>query len=253
MNVVIVEDEALAAKRLKNLLEACDGSIQIVASLDSVSAAVAWFQRDAKPDLAFFDIQLSDGLSFEIFKQVKLENPIIFTTAYDDYALQAFKVNSIDYLLKPIDAEDLKQSLEKLKALKMRFQPTMPDIEALLKNLIEKKSSYRARFLVALRDEWIAIPIQDVAYFYSEHKQTRLVRIDGKKFMIEQTMEELQSELNPAHFFRANRQFIVSLKAIAAIHKFFGGKLKVSLSPPALEAVTVSRETSSAFKAWLNQ
>lgn len=253
MNVVIVEDEALAAKRLKKLLEEYDRSIHIIASLDSVSSAVAWFQSHSKPDLAFLDIQLSDGLSFEIFKHVMLESPIIFTTAYDAYALQAFKVNSIDYLLKPIDTDDLKQSIEKLKMLKAHFQPIGIDVESLMKSLIEKKPSYRSRFLVTFRDELMVVSTSEVAYFFSEHKLTTLVRNDSKKFIIEATLEELQRELDPSTFFRANRQFIVSLKSITGIHKFFGGKLKLDLSPPILEEVTVSRETASDFKAWLNQ
>ncbi len=253
MNVVIVEDETLAAKRLQKMLEEYDGSIRVVATLDSISSTVSWFKNHSKPDLAFFDIQLSDGISFEVFKQIKLECPVIFTTAYDDYALQAFKVNSIDYLLKPIDKGDLKRSLEKLNSLKAQFQPVSLDVEALLENLIEKKTTYRSRFLVAFRDELIMISIQDVAYFFSEHKLTNLIRLDGKKFVIEQTLEQLQNELNPAQFFRANRQFIVSLKSITGIHKFFGGKLKLDLTPPTLQEVTVSRETSPEFKAWLNQ
>jgi DNA-binding LytR/AlgR family response regulator len=253
MNVIIVEDETFAAKRLHKLLSECDTSIQVVATLDSVSSTVQWLQTHPEPDLAFFDIQLSDGISFEIFKQVKLEVPIIFTTAYNDYALQAFKVNSIDYLLKPIDIDDLKRSLEKFKLLKGQFQPTSLDIESLIKQVVEKRITYRSRFLVAFRDELITISSDDVGYFFSENKLTHLVRRDAKKFVIDQTLEELQAELNPARFFRANRRFIVSLHSIASIQKFFGGKLKLSLSPPTLEEVTVSRETAPEFKAWLDQ
>ncbi|MFQ3599338.1 MAG: LytTR family DNA-binding domain-containing protein [Chloroherpetonaceae bacterium] len=253
MNVVIVEDEAFAAKRLQKLLAECNASIQVVATLDSVSSTVQWFQTHAKPDLAFFDIQLSDGISFEVFKQVRLDVPIVFTTAYNDYALQAFKVSSIDYLLKPIDVDDLRRSLEKFKSLKGQFQPTSLDVESLIKQVIEKRAAYRSRFLVAFRDELIAISSDDVAYFFSENKLTHLVRADGKKFIIDHTMEELQAELNPSRFFRANRRFIVSLQSIASIQKFFGGKLKLLLSPPTLEEVTVSRETAPEFKAWLDQ
>jgi two-component system, LytTR family, response regulator LytT len=252
MNVVIVEDEAPAAKRLQKLLTEMDSTIQVVGTLESIRSTVQWSQANPAPDLMFMDIQLSDGLSFEIFRQIKIESPIIFTTAYNEYALQAFKVNSIDYLLKPINTDELKGSLIKYQTLRSQFVPMGIDTAALLKNLSEQQKSFRTRFLIAYRDEFIMIPTNEIAYFYSEHKQTHLVRADGKRFAIDQTLEELDSELNPKKFFRASRQFIVSVESIASIHRYFNGKLKLTLHPPIESDLTVSRETAPAFKTWLD-
>jgi len=253
MKVLIIEDEGLAAKRLQKLIMDIDPQIQVVEFLESVRSSAHWINSNQKPDLIFMDIQLSDGLSFEIFQQTHIESPVIFTTAYDEYALQAFKVNSIDYLLKPIDTDELRRSLDKFKSMKSPLAISGMDIELLLKNVSQQQKTFRSRFLVTFRDEFIMIPTAQIAYFYSEHKLTNLVRADGKKFIIEQTLEEISNELNPTEFFRANRQIILSANSIANIHKYFNGKLKLDLNPPIHLDLIVSRETAPEFKAWLDR
>jgi two-component system, LytTR family, response regulator LytT len=277
MNLLIVEDEPAAARRLQKMLRGIDDEIVIVATCESVSATVAWIQSNPTPDLIFMDIQLADGLSFEIFKHVKLDAPIVFATAYDAYAVQAFKVNSIDYLLKPIDESALRESLEKFKRLKSLYLQGVSgqgsaeksvsgqaasntntntlalDVELLLAALAKKQPAYRTRFLVEQKERFAPIAVADVAYFYSEYKLTYLVMRDGRKFLLPQTLEELESELNPTDFFRANRQFIVGAESVAAIHAHFGGKLLLDLKPLAPAETLVSREKASAFKAWLDR
>jgi two-component system LytT family response regulator len=268
MRTLIIEDEQPAARRLAKLLNEVEPSVEVVAMLDSIQAAAAWFRANASsetlPELAFVDIHLSDGLSFEIFQRVHVPCPVVFTTAYDEYSLRAFKVNSVDYLLKPIKAEELQHSVEKFKQIRALYaaprQGTMPPppnahLESLVKNLLRQETTYRSRFLVQRREQFITIAVEDVAYFYSEHKLTHLVMHTGAIHIVEQTLEELETQMNPRAFFRANRQCIVSLQAIDTIHTFFNGKLKLALKPPphSLDEVVVSREKASMLKQWLDQ
>jgi two-component system LytT family response regulator len=201
------------------------------------------------------DVQLSDGLSFEIFKHVKVNCPVVFTTAYDEYALQAFKVNSIDYLLKPVDKAELMKSLHKFDALRRQYSGDLNQsaMVALLDTLKITSSKYRTRFLIKLGQSMITVFEKDVAYFLSERKLTFLVTHNGKKHMMDEPHDELEGQLNPREFFRLNRQFIASVGSIAAIHKWFNGKLKLQLKPTSEHEVTVSREKAKAFREWLNQ
>ncbi len=254
MKALLIEDEAPAARRLQQLLASTAPDLEVLAVMDSIESACNWFAQNAMPELIFMDIQLADGLSFEIFDQVKIQAPVIFTTAYDEYTLRAFKVNSIDYLLKPISQEELSQSLAKLRQWKSQFQGnTTPDIEGLLKSLQIDKKEYKSRFLVKLGDRLISVCEDQIAYFYAEQKIVILVTQDQKKYAVDYSLDELENLLNPGHFFRLNRQFIARIQSIQSIHQYFKSKLKVILAPEAPQEVIVSRERSPIFKKWLDQ
>lgn len=249
MKSVIVEDEKPAAKRLQKLLEAHQENIEVLAVLDSIETAVAFFSKNPKSDVVFLDIHLADGHSFEIFNHVQIHAPIIFTTAYDEYALQAFSVNSIDYLLKPIDDEKLDRSLSKLKQLK--GNNNLDKLEQLISAFGTNKK-YKNRFLVKQPENLLTVDISQIAYFMAMQKMVVMVTYENRTFPVDQTLEELETLLDPTQFFRLNRQFIVSLKAIHHISTIYSGKLKITLKPPVKEEVFVSREKASEFKAWLD-
>ncbi|RYC69409.1 LytR/AlgR family response regulator transcription factor [Spirosoma sordidisoli] len=253
MTALIIEDEQPAARRLARLLADADSTILIGPVLESVTEAVTYLQTSAHPDLLFSDIQLSDGLSFEVFRQVEPRCPIIFTTAYDEYAVQAFKLNSLDYLLKPIVPRELEAALTKFRKTIGPAAPSALDYGQLVQALNQSQRTYRQRFLVSYRDMYRAIPTREVAYFYSENKITRLVCPDNKWFPIPETLEELVDQLDPRLFFRASRQCIVGIESITAIHKHFNGRLKLDLTPSAPEEVFISRDRAEALKVWLNQ
>lgn len=262
LRTLIIEDEPPAARRLQKLLTELDAALIVESCLESVSAAVDWLVAHPRPDLIFMDIQLSDGLSLDIFKQVSVESPVIFTTAYDEFALQAFKVNSIDYLLKPVSIEELGSALDKYRRLSgAPFASSAPksltltstEIESIVHSLVKQQPSYRTRFLLEQRERLLTVKVEEVAYFYSEHKLTHLVPHAGKVHVIEQTMEELEEQLNPVQFFRANRQVMVCERAITGIHKHFAGKLKLTLAPVFPSELMVSRERAGSFKAWLDK
>jgi two-component system, LytTR family, response regulator LytT len=248
MEVLIVEDEGHTARRLESLLKEIDPNITILNKLDSISSAVDWFKGTTQlPDLVFMDIRLADGLSFEIFSQVSIKQPVVFTTAYDEYTLKAFKVNSIDYLLKPIEKDALEGSLRKFQELKQ----TPHDISKVIQQLVQQKN-YRSRFLVATRDGFASVFADDIAYFYSSQRITHLVTKDNRLFTLDDTLEELEQQLDPKYFFRANRQFILQHKSIISIKNYFNGKLKVLTTPPGKEDIIVSRDKATGFKAWMD-
>ena len=253
MKVLIIEDEAPAFRRLQKILEESDPDIEIIEVIDSVEEAVKWFRNHESPHLIFMDIQLNDGISFEIFDQVKVTAPVIFTTAFDEYMLKAFKVNSIDYLLKPIRPEDLAQSLEKYKEMKMSFGAhESVDISTLVKEIRLDDRKFKSRFLAKLGDKLISIETDDVAYFQSKHGVVHLVTQQNKKYLLDLSLDEVYQELDPEKFYRANRQFIVRFKAIAVVHRYHKGKLLVEMSPKTDEEIIVSAEKSSSFKSWLD-
>ncbi|EHQ26365.1 LytR/AlgR family response regulator transcription factor [Mucilaginibacter paludis] len=250
-NVLIIEDELPNIRRLEKMLHALDLDITIMASLQTVQASIQWLKTHEQPDIIFMDIRLTDGLSFEIFSQVKITASVIFTTAYDEYALRAFEVNGVDYLLKPLEADKLAKSISKAKSI--AGVGSNESMLGVIKSVQAKHPIYRSRFLVAYRDKYILVMINDIAYFTSEHKATFLTTHTSQRYMIDQTLEMLEKELDPETFFRISRQFIVSLKSIHKIHQSFNGQLKVELSPAHDEAVMMSREKSSQFKKWLDQ
>lgn len=249
MRVLILEDEELAAGRLQQLLQALEPDLKVLEVLDTVEEAVAFFRAGAAPDLAFFDIQLADGASFQVFEQVKVPCPIIFTTAYDQYTLKAFKVNSIDYLLKPIGKADLQQALVQYDTLKSTFGQSggqLQQVQALLQSI---QRSYKERFVVRAGHQFLSIKASAIHYFFSAHKTTWLRHADGKKHAVEYTLEELEALLDPKCFFRTSRQYIVHIDTIEKTTIYSNARLKLQLKDG--EETTVSRDRVSAFRAWL--
>ena len=242
--VIIIEDEKPAARRLQRLL-AKEG-IHVKTLLHSVAEAVAWFKQNPAPDLIFADIQLSDGLSFEVFEQISIQSAIIFTTAYDQYAIKAFKLNSIDYLLKPVKPDELRFSLQKYRKNSLNNV----DIQQLISKL-KPENSYQKRFGVQYGSHLQSIPVEDIAYFYSQAKTTWLVTFSGEEFIYDQALEQLEKQLNPEDFFRINRQFIVSTKTIKDIVQYTNSRLKIILQPKTQTDVIVARERVKDFKNWL--
>ena len=255
MNVLIIEDEALAVRQLKKLLSDIDPSIQVVESLGSIESSVLWLRNHPEPDVLFVDIQLSDGLSFEIFKQCSVSAPVIFVTAYDEYALQAFKMNSIDYLLKPIEKKELEISIEKYRKFNHQYSALSQrkELAALLSEFQPSHISYKTRFLVKTGQTFITVLTTDIAYLVFDQKLCYIVTKDGKKHLIDGTLEELEDQMDPHQFFRLNRQFLASLESIVKVHNYFNRKLKIELKPAIDIEVLVSREKATALKQWLNQ
>ncbi|RKO72689.1 DNA-binding response regulator [Sphingobacterium puteale] len=248
-NVLIIEDEKLNADRLKRLLKEIKPSIQILDVLDNITDSISWFQGNESPDLVMMDIRLSDGISFEILESIKIDCPIIFTTAFDEYAVRAFKFNSIDYLLKPVEKKELENALIKLDSLKLQ-QTNQDPIQGLLDFIYPK--DFRTRFLLPYKDGYKTILVEDIQYFYSEFKLTHAKLKCGTVEIVPQTLEELEQQLNPKVFFRANRQFIVHIDAIKRLHNHFNGKLKVEIKYSEDVEVLVSREKAQLLKNWLD-
>ena len=251
MKTIIIEDENLTAKRLESLLHKYDPSIHVLSVLPSVEDAVAWFNSNAEPDLVFMDIHLEDDLAFRIFEQVHLKAPVIFTTAYDEYMIKAFKVNSIDYLLKPINYEELVQAIEKYKSLKNQF--ARPDMDTLLQLIGKKDPEYKSRFMITVGTRIRSIETDEIAYFYSEEKLTFMVTKEGQQLPIDFSLDKLTSVLNPRDFFRISRQFLVSFESIQSVQAHIKGKLKLELKPATKLEVFVSGDRMTDFKEWLGR
>ena len=250
MKAVIVEDEIIAAQNLQRLIAQVNKDIEIIAILKSVEDSVEWFSLNPHPDLVFMDIHLSDGASFSIFEKVKIHAPIIFTTAYDEYALKAFEVNSIDYLLKPINIKDLERAITKFS----RLNKTQTGNEEMIANMLamfqKGKDVYKSFFLIPHKDKFIPLSVNDIAYIYSENKTAKMVTFDNRNFYENSSLDEIQRQIDPARFFRANRQFIISHKAIKDISVWFDSKLSVNLTVDIPEKIIVSRVRASEFKDW---
>lgn len=250
MKMIIIEDEKPAARLLQRKLEKLDLKVETL--LHSVEESIAWFSQNDHPDLIFLDIQLSDGLSFEIFEKVAINSAIIFTTAYDEYALKAFKLNSIDYLLKPIDEDDLIMAIDKFKSRIVKQESLQFDFEQLkkmLSNPIEK--NFKKRFTVKIGQHLKVIAIEEIECFFSENKGTYIHTIDNRNYLIESTLEVLEQELDPAVFFRISRKFIVPMQTIKEIVLYSNSRLKVILPTFKDEEVVVSREKVADFKSWI--
>ncbi len=247
MKVVIIEDEILAVEKLERYLLKYDQEIEILAKLDSITNAVAWFQKGKEFDVVFIDIQLTDGLSFEIFNQVKIQKPVIFTTAFDEYAVDAFKVNSIDYILKPITFTDLMRAMNKLKSLKSIFNPT-DFVEKVEK--IASREKLKDRFLVKLGNHIHSIKTEEVALFYADGRTVYLVTHLQKKFILDYKLEDLVSVLKGDEFFRINRTFVVNINAIKDVVVYSNNRLKITPAVRVEKDMIVSREKVSAFKKW---
>lgn len=250
MNIIIIEDEKPSARRLARML--AELSIEAQALLHSVEEAVNWFQKNPHPDLILLDIQLSDGLSFEIFEQVEVNSAIIFTTAYDEYALKAFKLNSIDYLLKPIDDDELKSAIDKFKVNQPKPHNLQIDIEQIKKLLVNPlDKNYKERFTVKIGQHLKMIPIESIECFYSENKGTYIFTTDKRDYLIDSTLEQLDSMLDPIKFFRVNRKFYINMKAIRDIISYTNSRLKIVLHSFSETDIIVSREKVRDFKNWI--
>jgi two-component system response regulator LytT len=249
MNIIIIEDEKPAARLLQRKVEKMGLEVNLM--LHSVEESIAWFQNNPHPDLIFLDIQLSDGLSFEIFEAIEIKSAVIFTTAYDEYALRAFKLNSIDYLLKPIDEEDLEIAVNKFKA-RTSSQNISLDFEAIKRMLVNPaEKEYKKRFSVKIGTQLKVINIDEIECIYSENKGTYIHTFDNRNYLIDSTLEILEQELDMKDFFRVSRKFIVPLRAIKEIQVYTNSRLKVILPTYKEDEVIVSREKVQDFKNWL--
>ena len=254
MNVLIIEDEAFAAQKLAKLIERYDPKIKVIDVLDTIEETVQWLVGNKGLDLIFLDIHLADGSSFEIFDQVKIDVPIIFTTAFDKYAVQAFKTNSIDYLLKPIRYEELKLAMDKFQKWFGVDKATRHiDVRDIMQAIQQGQNMYKTRFLVNAGNMIKTIPIASIAYFIFADRTTQIVTKEGRHYPIRQNLDQLESLLDPGQFYRANRQFIIHISAIAKISPWFKGRLKLLLEPEQSEDLVVSADKTKNFKAWLDQ
>lgn len=252
MKAVIVEDERAAVRNLTALLTDVTPEMEVIAVLDSISESVEWFEEHKSPDLVFMDIHLADGSAFEIFRHIEIACPVIFTTAYDEYALKAFKVNSVDYLLKPIGAEDVRNALKKLELFRTATgEPESgEDIQGLIR-MLRRQESYKTHFLVPQKgDKLLPLSVESVYYFYINEGIVKAVTMEGKEYPVSHTLDEIADSLNPIRFFRVNRQYLIARKAIKDIDLWFNGRLSVNLIVPVPEKILISRVRVAEFKEW---
>ncbi|MGB5204275.1 LytR/AlgR family response regulator transcription factor [Eudoraea sp.] len=252
MKVVIVEDELAASENLTYLLKKLNPNIEILAVLDSVRSSVEYFSAPNDAELVFMDIHLADGLSFEIFDKVKITKPVIFTTAYDQYALKAFKVNSIDYLLKPVDEDELGKALTQFEVQSQTDASSNIQMEGLLNLIKANNKTYKTTYLVSYRDQLIPIKTSSIAYLYIDSGIVKGITKDNKSYTLDKKLEDIENELDPSCFYRVNRQLIVHKDAIANIKYYFNGKLILNVLPVFKEQIVVSKAKSKAFKKWIN-
>lgn len=255
MNTVIIEDEFIAAQTLQNTLHKINPSIKVLAILQSIEESVEWFSGNDSPDVVFMDIHIADGLCFSIFEKATIACPVIFTTAYDEYALKAFEVNSIDYLLKPIDQKKLERSLNKLKILSSKQWQFDANSLAELVLSIKTDKSYNSKstFLIPHKDKLIPLPVDKIAFIYFEHKMSSIHTFDGDTYYLDISLDELCRQLNDEKFFRANRQYIIAHKAIKDVSLWFTSKLSVNLKVAVPEKIIISKERAPKFKEWITR
>ena len=254
MKILIVEDEELAVKKLRKTLEMVDASAEIVGVTDSIKSSVEWLQENTPPDLILMDIELADGQSFEIFNLTEVKSPVIFTTSYDEYALKAFKVNSVDYLLKPVQKDELQAAISKFNKLNPAGNADI-SIDSLVKELQQKlqPKEFRKRFLVKHAQKLVSIEVGEIGYFYSDGRLNFFKTIDNRKFVVDYTMDELQDMLDPENFFRISRSFYVSISSVDKIDEYFGNRLILGLKPSVDKEALVSREKVTEFKKWMGK
>ena len=253
MRVLVVEDEYGVAQNLCDILQEIEPNIKILTILETIKDAVKWIESNPKPDLGFFDIRIADGSSFDIFDRTSVDFPIIFTTAYDEYALKAFKVNSIDYLMKPIEKESLETALNKYKSIYERNGVIANEnlIKVIQDLQFSDQKRYKKSFLVYIRGKILPIAVADIAYFYLENDLVFCITRKNEKYIIDQSLDKINKQLNQDDFFRANRQYIVSRKSIKSALEYFHRKLKLELNPAHLSEVLISKLKVSEFKKWL--
>jgi DNA-binding LytR/AlgR family response regulator len=254
MKIVIIEDEPHAAQRLHSLVSELAPGSEIIAKIDTVKKSVQWLKTNEKPDLIFMDIQLADGLSFQIFEQHQITSPVIFTTAYDEYALKAFKVNSIDYILKPVDKSELQAALEKLKNLSGNQIGSQTDILTNIGQAVEMLlKKYKTRFVVKVGEHLRTIEVQTIRYFFSQEKTTFCVTDDNRNHILDYTLEQLEEMLDPGEFYRINRKYLVRSIAIQDIISYTNSRLKLVLKGSQDHDIIVARERVQEFKSWLDR
>lgn len=254
MKVLIIEDEVFAAEALEAILIKLRPDTEILARLESIEASVAWFKKNDPPELIFCDIHLSDGSSFEIFREIEVKSPVIFTTAYNEYAIEAFKVNSVDYLLKPLKKEEILKAIEKYEELKQdKLGDELQNLQNLLQTQIGINSgNTKSRFMVKSGQSIKTISSKDVAYFQAEEGIVLLVNFKGNRFAVNYTLDQLEEQLDAKRFFRANRQLIVNIQAVKEVHPYFKGRLQLRLDPASEKDHIISSSKASAFKEWLD-
>ena len=248
MKALIIEDESIAAQALESLIKETSPETEIIDVLQTIEESVEWFEENPMPDLVFMDIHLADGSSFAIFEKVEITCPIIFTTAYDEYALKAFEVNSIDYLLKPINKADLERALKKFN--NFASTPDKAPLEGLLTQMGSLKKKYKTCFLIPERDKLIPLAVSNIAYVYIDTKAVKAIAMDGHTYYLNQTLDDIMAQLDPEQFFRANRQFIISRNAVKDLSVWFGNKLAINLTVPVPEKIIVSKARVGEFKSW---
>ncbi|MBL7783240.1 MAG: response regulator transcription factor [Saprospiraceae bacterium] len=251
MKTIIIEDENLSAQRLEGMLKTYDPGIQVLAQLPSVAESVQWLRQNEAPDLVFMDIHLEDDLCFKIFDLAPLTAPVIFTTAYDEYMIKAFKVNSIDYLLKPVNLMELIGAIDKYKSLKEQF--SKPDFNTLLQYIGQREPEFKTRFMVTIGNKIRSIETSEIAYFYSDEKITFMATKEGQHLPVDFSLDKLSGLLDPRQFFRISRQYLVGFSAIQSVLTHFKGKLKLELSPKARHDVFVNGDRMTDFKEWLGK
>jgi DNA-binding LytR/AlgR family response regulator len=251
MKVIIIEDERPAAEKLLKAIQKADPSIEVAAVLNSVRASVEWLQQNPLPDLLFMDIDLGDGLSFKIFDKVNISSPVIFCTAYDEYWQDAFEHNSIDYLLKPIKQDKLGIALNKYDKLKQHFAASFQQLQQWHRHPAD--SGYKRRFLVKRGTDYISIKTEDIAYFYAAHKLVCMVDNRNQKFILDQSLAEIEKQVDPSQFYRVNRKYFVQQNAIKKIKSYPKSKLQLELEPQVNEDIIISQESVAAFKEWMGQ
>jgi len=252
MNIVIIEDEPQAAQRLETVLKELEPHCAILAKIDSVKRSIQWLAENAMPDLIFMDIQLADGLSFEIFDKHEVKSPVIFTTAYNEYALKAFKVNSIDYILKPVDKDELKAAIEKFRRLTGSTVSQSKIIESIGHAMQMLTRKYKERFMIKVGEHLKTIDVDNILYFYSQEKATFCHTTEGRNFIIDFTLEQLEEMLDPAKYFRINRKYFVRSNALQDIISYTNSRLKLNLKGSQDNDVIVARERVQEFKDWLD-
>lgn len=252
MKILIIEDEALAADRLLKMIIDAEPSTEIIGKLESVRSVVNWFNSNAKPDLIFMDVQLADGLCFEIFDKVTIDTPIIFTTAYNEYALKAFKVNSIDYLLKPIDKEELQNAITKFKK-QATISSTTSHIDALILDKVKTmlQNPYKTRFVVRIGEHIKAVSVDDISFIYSSEKSTLIRTVSGRDFALDGSIDQITAEMDPSKFFRVSRKYLVAVVHVSDIIAYSGSRLKLVMKGIENDEIIVSREKVADFKKWL--
>ncbi|MBO0932522.1 LytR/AlgR family response regulator transcription factor [Fibrella aquatilis] len=264
MNILLVEDEDIAAKKLTKTLEAVEPDATVVAVTSSVGETVSWLRtygtgHPTSPDLILMDIELADGQSFQIFEQIPVNVPVIFTTSYDEYALKAFKVNSIDYLLKPVQKDELRAALDKFLGQKAAKMPTGVEASETVRLLVQElqkqlqPKAYRQRFLVQYVNKLLSIETHQIAYFFTDNRLNQLQTLDGRKMIVDYSLDEVEAMLDPAHFFRVSRSFLVSIGSVDQVQTYFGNRLALKLKPGTDKEVVVSREKLTPFKEWMGK